>query len=266
MAKAKKITKVQEQKILDDCHEDELSQILRDFRMVEAQNLGLYADVSRKLQLYSASIKAAVSSLLNHDFFWDSANQHEFLESINASVSQVSDMTVLLTLAFRAEAGTLEMERDPQHLQEILSVSLANARLRFPNLKIIASYPPQGKMVRVDYEYLTKAFLLIFEVLNASRGQKSLEIVASESGQVWNVVFSGLDIVYLNVLKQQNHLTGKPLELSSLSVENTLRLKVASEILQEQEIEIDIIDVEKDDPKLLLKIKSVKTPKVPVGD
>ena len=105
---------------------DELLQQNRALRSeVETLNrqsvylLGVYAETSRKLQLYSASIKAAVSSLLNYDIFWDNANQHEFLETINSSVNQVSEL-IVLTLAFRGEAGSLVLKRDPQVFQEIL--------------------------------------------------------------------------------------------------------------------------------------------------
>ena len=85
---------------------------VEEFQEQENYIWNLYADTSRKLQVYSASIKAAVSSLLNYDIFWDSKNQHEFLETIDRSANQVSEMIVLLTLAFRAQANNLVLSRD----------------------------------------------------------------------------------------------------------------------------------------------------------
>ncbi len=63
----------------------------------------LLVEISRKLQISSASIKAAVSSMLALDFFWDESTQHEFLETIDNSVDQISSLIRLVTLAFRSE-------------------------------------------------------------------------------------------------------------------------------------------------------------------
>ncbi len=240
-------------------------QELRDAHNLETQNLKLYAEVSRKLQLYSASIKAAVSSLLNHDFFWDSANQHEFLESINTSVSQVSDLTVLLTLAFRAEAGTLELDRELHELQEILSVSLANARLRFPELQVKVHYPLIGYPVLVDYEYLTKAFLLLMEVLNAENQREQVNIVACEEGQYWLVEISNLSVDHVTILQRHTRTEHLSSELGSLSVENILRLKIVSEIIRLQDIDMEVHRNAKGFYALKLKIKKIETPSLPEG-
>ena len=84
----------------------QLAELTAKQRMVWA----LFIDASRKLQISSASIKAAVSSLLNYDIFWDGANQHEFLTTINSSVDQAAKLASLLTLAVRSEAGSLETQ------------------------------------------------------------------------------------------------------------------------------------------------------------
>ena len=141
----------------------------------------LFAETSRKLQVYSASIKAAVSSLLNYDIFWDSKNQHEFLETIDSSVNQVSEMIVLLTLAFRTQANNLVLSRDLHLLQEILSVSHAMAMKKYPDIRLEVSFPSDGMPVLVDYEYLTKALLLLYEVIFAQAPAGSLRVEASEA-------------------------------------------------------------------------------------
>jgi len=141
----------------------------------------LFVESSRKLQVYSASIKAAVSSLLNYDIFWDSKNQHEFLETIDNSVNQVSEMIVLLTLAFRAQANNLVLSRDSHLLQEILSVSHTRAVKKNPDIKLEVSFPSDGMPVLVDYEYLTKALLLLYEVLFAQAPAQSMRVEASEA-------------------------------------------------------------------------------------
>jgi hypothetical protein len=202
----------------------------------------IYAETSRKLQVYSASIKAAVSSLLNYDIFWDSANQHEFLETINSSVSQVSELIVLLTLAFRTEAGSLELKRDPHMLQEILSVAQASAFLKFPGIGLDISFPREGKMVLVDYEYLTKALLLIFEVIYTRNPTEYILIQASEGDSSWSLDFSGFDPQIMETIHQMHYCRTEPLSINFLSAENILRLHIACEVANLQDISIEFLD------------------------
>ncbi|HEY3313594.1 MAG TPA: hypothetical protein VGK00_18290 [Anaerolineales bacterium] len=214
---------------------------------------GLYAETSRKLQVYSASIKAAVSSLLNHDIFWDSANQYEFLTNINASVSQVSELTILLTLAFRANAGSLTLKRDPQMIQEILSVAQANARLKLPELALKISYPVNGKMALVDYDYFTKALLLLIEVYNSSKPSGQILITASEGDTLWFLDISGIDIALMKTIEQMSNSNLQPVGPNSLSAESIIRLNIACGVLQLQEITMEIL--ERSDQPAVLRIK-----------
>jgi len=232
-----------------DLSHDELLQQNRDLHQeVEAIHqqsvylLGVYAETSRKLQIYSASIKAAVSSLLNHDIFWDGANQYEFLTTINASVSQVSDLTILLTLAFRAEAGSLTLNLEPQMLQEILSIAQVNALNKFPELALNVSYPTDGKMVLVDYEYFTKALLLLFEVIYAGRSSRDVRIAASEDAAVWLLDFSGINTQLMKTIEQMYNSKTKPASIDFLSTENILRLHIVCAVLHLQGISVKVMD------------------------
>ena len=114
----------------------------------------MLAGANRRLQMSSAAIKAAVSSLLNYDIFWDGANQHEFLETINTSVDQAGRMVKLMTLAFRLEAGSLVIKCEPQVLQEIVSVVQDHITTRFPHLAFGLTLPQTGGPALVDYEFL----------------------------------------------------------------------------------------------------------------
>jgi hypothetical protein len=110
----------------------ELKRELEALKMERQVIWPLLVETSRRLQVSSASIKAAVSSLLSYDIFWDSANQHEFLKTIDTSVDQVGKLSTLFSLAFRLEAGTLVLKRELQNLQEILTSAQANAALNSP--------------------------------------------------------------------------------------------------------------------------------------
>jgi K+-sensing histidine kinase KdpD len=236
-----------------------LRQEIEELQALEPFVWNLFADTSRKLQIYSASIKAAVSSLLNYDIFWDTTNQHEFLETIDSSVNQVSEMIVLLTLAFRAQANSLELRRDSQLLQEILSVSQMVATKKLPDIKLDISFPPAGKPVLVDYEYLTKALVLLFEVLFAQAPTEPIRVVASETSGAWYLEFAGLDPQILNMIEQMHYCKAMPASNELLSAENILRLHIICEILHLQQISIDVIDEPERPPILRLRVPDIAT-------
>jgi len=219
----------------------------------------LFAETSRKLQVYSASIKAAVSSLLNYDIFWDSANQHEFLETINSSVNQVSELIVLLTLAFRGQAGSLVLKKDKQTLQEILSVAQTNALRKWPDIRLEVSFPPEGNPVLVDYEYLTKALLLLYEVFFARGCSEQIRVAASETTACWVLDITGIDSPVIDAIDQMYHCKTQPTAIDFLSSENILRLHITCEILHLQEISVDVLEGLEQPRMLRLCIPVVKT-------
>lgn len=243
---------------------DELLQqnqaLLREVEELQAQESfawNLFADTSRKLQVYSASIKAAVSSLLNYDIFWDSKNQHEFLETIDNSVNQVSEMIVLLTLAFRAQANNLVLSQDSHVLQEILSVSHTIAVKKYPDIRLEVSFPSDGMPVLVDYEYLTKALLLLYEVSFAQAPAQSICVEASETVGAWFLDFIGLEPQFVKVIETMHHCKAQPASIELLSAENILRLDVFCQILHLQQITVEILDEPDRLPILRLRIPEV---------
>jgi signal transduction histidine kinase len=153
----------------------------------------LLVEISRRLQVSSASIKAAVSSLLSYDIFWDIANQHEFLETIDNSVDQAAQLLTLLSLASRLEADSLEIKREPHVLQEIIAGVQAGGTKRFPKLILELQLPPVEKSVWVDYRYLLIALSLLFEVIEARMGSSRIIIRLSEGPEDWSLDVDGPD-------------------------------------------------------------------------
>jgi K+-sensing histidine kinase KdpD len=216
-----------------------LRQEIESLKEQDPRTWGLFAEASRKLQVYSASIKAAVSSLLNYDIFWDYANQHEFLETIDSSVNQVSEMIGLLTLAFRSQANSLVLSRDSHLLQEILSVSQTNAIKKFPNIRLTVNFPPDGKPVLVDYEYLSKVLLLLYEVFYNRAPAELIQVAASENDRGWNMDFVGLDAQIVNTIEEMHRCQTQPASSDYLSPENILRLHLVCEILHLHGISVE---------------------------
>jgi hypothetical protein len=230
---------------------------LEELRAQEPYVWNLFVETSRKLQVYSASIKAAVSSLLDYDIFWDSTNQHEFLETIDRSVNQVSEMIVLQTLAFRAQADSLVLSKDSHLLQEILSISQAAALKKFPDIRLEVSFPAQGRPVWVDYEYLTKALLLLYEVLFAQVPTRTIRVSAIEAEGTWLLDFMGLDVGIIKIIEQMQRCKTQPSSIELLSADNILRLHIFCEILDLQQISVIMLDAPEQPPILRLRVPDV---------
>ncbi len=202
---------------------------------------GLFVEASRRLQVSSASIKAAVSSLLNYEIFWDPGNQHEFLNTIDVSVDKVARLVLLFALTFRAEAGSLELKPEPQSLQEILAVVQANVASRFPKLLVRFILPNEGKPVMVDYHYLAMAFNFLFELCGSGEVNNKIQVQAIEHQENWFIEIVGLDEVTYDFI--QNMIacktdSGIATEYSYLP-EHILGLHVACEIFHIQNIELE---------------------------
>ena len=203
----------------------------------------LLVEASRRLQVSSASIKAAVSSLLNYDLFWDPANQHEFLETIDASVDKVARLVMLLALAFRAEAGSLELKREPQSLQEILALVHAHAADKNPKMMLRLPLPKEGKPVLVDYEYLTIAFGYLFDLLGARQESPKIRIEVVENPQDWSLIIAGVEEADLYLIQTMRSCKTDQIALSryALLPEVILGLHVACEIFHLQDIDLETI-------------------------
>lgn len=233
---------------------------LDEFRMQEAAIWNLFVETSRKFQVYSASIKAAVSSLLDHNILWDNANQHEFLQTINSSVDQVSEVTALLTLAFRAQANSLVLSTDFHLLQEILSSAQDTALKKMPGISLEISFPREGKPVLVDYEYLNKALVLLFEVLFTQSPAGPVRVVASEMDGAWRLDWSGANPAILRVIEEMHHGKTQPGSNEILSAENMLRLHVTCEIFHLQQISVDVLEEPGQSATLRLRVPDVVNP------
>jgi signal transduction histidine kinase len=215
----------------------------------------MLAGTNRRLQMSSAAIKAAVSSMLNYDIFWDGANEHEFLETINTSVDQAGRLVKLLSLAFRLEAGNLELKREPHVLQEIISVVQDHTTASIPNLVFGITLPQEGGAVLVDYEFLMTALEYLLEVIERM-GARRIGIQAVEEPGRWLLQFEGLDTPTIQaILSISHHDFDSASRLNpAITPESLLRLHIALQILQMQEIQVEIPDSPHHPSKLRLVV------------
>jgi hypothetical protein len=216
----------------------------------------LLVETSRRLQVSSASIKAAVSSLLSYDIFWDSANQHEFLKTIDTSVDQVGKLSTLFSLAFRLEAGTLVLKPELQNLQEILTSAQANAAFAFPDLEVELILPQEGTPVEVDFEYLTLALTMLFEVVASRLDKKKITVRMQDSPLGWSLDMDGLDQSTVDLIHRMHCFQLDPSYISGrLSPENAIRLHIICKLFHLQAIQVDPIDT---DTGFLIQIPAAK--------
>jgi hypothetical protein len=203
----------------------------------------LLVQLSRKLQVSSASIKAGVSSLLDYNIFWDGSTQHEFLQSVNDSSDQVSRMVTLLSLVSRVKAGSLEMKAEPQMLQEIVSIVREQIRKGSHGLAIEITLPHSGKPVLVDYEYLMLGLRFLFEVLSSGLSEpETVRIFAFESELGWNMDIVGRVPVIKPFTLLVREKIIKLLNTSMLNAENRLKLYMIYRIFLQMNITVQYIE------------------------
>jgi signal transduction histidine kinase len=231
--------------------------LLRELAQIKAEKKAIWmmlAGTNRRLQMSSAAIKAAVSSMLNYDIFWDKANEHEFLETINTSVDQAGKLVKLLTLAYRLEADTLELKREPHVLQEIISVVQDHLAASLPTLVFGITLPQEGQPVSVDYEFLMTALEYLLEVIERM-GVHRVGIQAVEEPSRWLLQFEGLEASTIQmILSVYQHQLDPASILNAISPENLLRLHIALQILQMQEIQVEDPNLSNHPPKLRLVV------------
>ncbi len=215
----------------------------------------MLVDINRRLQLSSATIKASVSSLLDYEIFWDEANQHEFLETIDSCIDQLGDIINLLALMFRLEAGRLDLRRESQSLTEILSAVQEHLSHRKNGLNLEISLPPDGKPVLVHFEYTIIAIELLLEAASWN-GVKEVRVETMEENDRWIVNFEGFEQQVIEFVKpmalKQDIAT--PLINDVLTPDVQLRLYLASHILRLQDIRIEVSDQAFEAKHLILSI------------
>jgi hypothetical protein len=216
----------------------------------------LYIEVCRTLQLSAAAIKAAVTSVLSREIFWDPGNQHEFLNTINASVDRLSRLLSMFALTFRVESHGLELKPEPQVLQEILATVQAGLASNCPELTTRFILPADGKLALVDYEYLTAALNFLFEFCGSQHLERTLQIQAIEFPEHWCIEVAGLDRSEYDLIQDMavSQMDRAMANQYAYLPEQILEVYVACEILRVQKIEIAGLETSEGAPVLRLTV------------
>ena len=207
----------------------------------EAAIWKMLAETSQSLQMLSASIKAAVSSLLDNTIIWDRTAQHDFMVSINESIDRSFPLIVAMTLAMKSKGGTLEWIIEPCSIQEIISRVADTLEREGVEAKISLSLPAGGKPVLVDYDYLRIALKMLIEALLSATatGPISLQISAIEEPAHWQIHVAG---EFTDRAAKLIHWLGSTREEAAsfpkdIQSEIMVRAFTAIQILNQQDIE-----------------------------
>lgn len=228
----------------EDANVEELRQEVEHLRLTNQMLWALLSDISKKMQVSSAAIKASVSSLLGYDIVLGIAAQHELLEIIENSTDQVSKNITLLTLVSQIEADTFFINPEPIEIPEILSAVNEIIAKNHPDLTPRLNIHAPGQPACVDYEYLSIALVMLYELIIQNQQSPQLTIAAVEVKDYWvidigevgqgildallKVSVSGVqeflqDVVYLlPIRKLQIYVAYKMLERLSIQISTVL--------------------------------------------
>jgi len=200
----------------------------------------LLAEVTRRLHASSASIKAAVSSLLDYDIFWDGSAQHEFLETIDDSVDQGSNLTMLMTLAFRSEANDLDINPANQSLQEIVATVLDTISSKIPQARLKVQIPPEGTAIFVDYGYLAVALRFLLEtIIESTAAETPITVQAIEAPPFWQLDINPVTGTVVDFIQNLTEVISQDLtQTVGLPPESVLKLFTAFQLFQQQHIDL----------------------------
>jgi len=227
---------------------------LLELKAVNRIKWTLLVDLSRKLQASSASIKAAVTSLLDREIFWDPNTQFEFLTGINEGVDSASSLILLLSLLSRAETGSLALKRDPHELQEILSIVQEHFSKNYPKLALKVKFPSEGKVVQVDYDYLVIVLRILFEVLDmVAVEQISVQATAFENPENWNLDITSENSMIIPLVAQViAGISEQAIRPKHVSPEVVLRMVVIQQISDLNGIQVQVH--EREDGEAVLRL------------
>jgi two-component system sensor histidine kinase KdpD len=91
---------------------------------IDRQRTALLAAVGHDLRTPLAGIKAAVSSLRQHDITWSDADRDELLATIEQSADRLDSVVANLLDASRLEAGALTVQAEPVALDAVVAAAI----------------------------------------------------------------------------------------------------------------------------------------------
>jgi two-component system, OmpR family, sensor histidine kinase KdpD len=141
----------------------------------------LLGSVTHDLRTPLASIKAAVSSLLQPDMAWSEDERREFLKSIDSSTDRLNRLVGNLLDLSRLEAGSAPPEKDWYLIGDVVATVLDRLDLtgQTQDRQIIVDIPDDIPLVPMDYGQIEEVLTnLIENALKYSPAGSVIHVVA----------------------------------------------------------------------------------------
>jgi two-component system sensor histidine kinase KdpD len=145
-----------------------------------ALRAAILQSVSHDLRTPLSSIKASVSSLLQHDIEWTDKDRGEFLATIDAEADRLNRVVGNLLDMSKLQSGAVQTSIRPVGLEEVVAATLASLS-GLPDV-VVVDVPETLPPVRVDPALLERALANI--VSNAIAWSPEGEKVRIEAAEV----------------------------------------------------------------------------------
>lgn len=123
----------------------------------------LLAAVSHELRTPLATIKAAVTSLLDPSVTWDADARAEFLQAIDEETDRLSLMVGNLLDLSRIEGGALRPNKQWYDAAELVADVIIRTTSRYPARLIETEIPPDLPLVQLDYVEIAQVLMNLVE-------------------------------------------------------------------------------------------------------
>lgn len=156
-----------------------------------SHKMKLLATISHEMRTPLTSIKGFATTLLADDVEWSPESQRDFIETINQEADKLAELIEHLLSHSRLEAGTLPITPKERHLQEIISIAMAQLQTLVANhelkIHIPADLPPVYADPRRIAQVLTN---LVKNAAEYSPNHSMIEIAVSARDKVIEIAVS----------------------------------------------------------------------------
>ncbi|MEJ5201493.1 MAG: hypothetical protein WHV66_04600 [Anaerolineales bacterium] len=167
--------------------------IIREFFSEKAIGGGNWSILERMIQrvyMSFATIKTAVSSLLDFEILWGDNSKLEFLKAIDIGVNQASNTIKLLMLLVLLKENKTTLNQELHLIQEIVSAAYKRVKSDYSEISVKLDLQDQGDPIFVDYEYTVTGIELFIEFFGEI-GFSNVEIFGKEIKDNWIVLIGG---------------------------------------------------------------------------